>query len=729
MNASTIYDRTLYKDKFKEIYNSEKYNFPLNDNILSNIINKWKNESNKFNKSTIFNNKFDYKNNLILREYRTKIGLKKNSTTILENEFIIWANEENIKRIRKAKYFYIDGTFPHPPEFKQLLIIMYKDIITNLKIPGIYILLNGKNKDLYDLAFDSIIKILTEDRAIEIEVENLITDTEKALVDTVKKYFPNSQRIGCFFHYKKDIMRNIKAYGLYKKHDKSTSDIIIQKLSSLPFIYKGDIKKIKNFINNIIEEYPNYTNFLNNYFMVNKFTFFEDQSLNYFRIPKDCRTNNYLENYNGYIKKELGKNRVINWVNFIHFIKMESQRSVEKLINTQNFNISIDYIDTNFEKNEDNNQTKNNTKKFIEKQTNIDRPTIDDKFININENIDDNKLFLDKIILSKIGFINIGASCFINSALQILLHCKIFMKYFLEKKDLIKQKLNSIGIELLEISNEFIKNFEKKKAYIDISNFNLHFGLKHDNFGGNKQNDSQEFLRLLLEDLSHEFNENKIIYEYKSLSNDYTDDKIFIRNDFRKDLNEKENSFIKDLFYIEFITTYTCECGKSIFSFQNLIDIPLLFPPNIQEIELNRLLDDYFSIEKIEFKYSCINCHKIVEHEKKLKISKIPQILILSLQRLDYHNKEKNDCLVRFDEFIDISKYIDTDCEPDKNFKYKLFAIINHKGEFESGHYYSLIKLNNQEKWYEFNDSNIYKMDDNFYNFDHAYVLFYTKSN
>ena len=40
MNASTIYDRTLYKDKFKEIYNSEKYNFPLNDNIFSNIIGK-----------------------------------------------------------------------------------------------------------------------------------------------------------------------------------------------------------------------------------------------------------------------------------------------------------------------------------------------------------------------------------------------------------------------------------------------------------------------------------------------------------------------------------------------------------------------------------------------------------------------------------------------------------------------------------------------------------------
>ena len=56
-------------------------------------------------------------------------------------------------------------------EFKQLLIIIYKEIITNLKIPGIYNLLNGKNKELYDITFDSIIKILTDDRKIELEVE------------------------------------------------------------------------------------------------------------------------------------------------------------------------------------------------------------------------------------------------------------------------------------------------------------------------------------------------------------------------------------------------------------------------------------------------------------------------------------------------------------------------------------------------------------------------------
>ena len=78
----------------------------------------------------------------------------------------------------------------------------------------------------------------------------------------------------------------------------------------------------------IKNNYPNYTNFIDNYFIVNKKSFFIDGWLNYSSVPKDCRTNNFLENYNGYIKSKLGKHRLINWVNFINFLKEESQRSI-----------------------------------------------------------------------------------------------------------------------------------------------------------------------------------------------------------------------------------------------------------------------------------------------------------------------------------------------------------------------------------------------------------------
>ena len=74
-------------------------------------------------------------------------------------------------------------------------------------------------------------------------------------------------------------------------------------------------------------------NFIENYFIINKKIYFQDGSLNYFNVPKDCRTNNYLENYNGYIKSKLGKHRLTNWANFLNFIKEESKRNIDKLYN------------------------------------------------------------------------------------------------------------------------------------------------------------------------------------------------------------------------------------------------------------------------------------------------------------------------------------------------------------------------------------------------------------
>ena len=173
MNSSTIYDRHLFKESFKKLYNDPniKYNFPLDNNFLSNIITKWKNSSYRFKKECILYDTKDYDNRLILREYRIIPLESESKSTNKFLEYIIWGNSENILRLKESKHIFIDGTFHHPPDFYQMLIIMYKDIITNLKISGIYILLKGKNKELYDLSFDSIIKILTDDRKSKLKLK------------------------------------------------------------------------------------------------------------------------------------------------------------------------------------------------------------------------------------------------------------------------------------------------------------------------------------------------------------------------------------------------------------------------------------------------------------------------------------------------------------------------------------------------------------------------------
>ena len=122
-----------------------------------------------------------------------------------------------------------------------MLIIMYKDIITELKVPGIYILLNSKKEYIYDLIFQSLLNIIFKNMKDLIKFETIVTDQEIALINIVKKYFPNSQRIACLFHCKQDILRNLKSYGLYKKDIKEESNNLLNDLGKLPFIYKGDM--------------------------------------------------------------------------------------------------------------------------------------------------------------------------------------------------------------------------------------------------------------------------------------------------------------------------------------------------------------------------------------------------------------------------------------------------------------------------------------------------------
>ena len=72
MNNSKINERKLFKDSFKNIYNSKenKYNFPLNNNFLSNIITKLKNNSYRFKKENVLYDIHDSDYRLLLREFR-----------------------------------------------------------------------------------------------------------------------------------------------------------------------------------------------------------------------------------------------------------------------------------------------------------------------------------------------------------------------------------------------------------------------------------------------------------------------------------------------------------------------------------------------------------------------------------------------------------------------------------------------------------------------------------
>ena len=145
-------------------------------------------------------------------------------------------------------------------------------------------------------------------------------------------------RVGCYFHYKMDIIRNLRIYNLYNIFN---SDEIISKLGKLPLIYKGDMKKFDEFINILISENKQFKNFINNYFIKNKRKYFVNEDYNYSKDLYTVRSNSYIESYNKYVKNELGNKKIVNWVTFINFLKNESERTKKKLIEIANQNVKV----------------------------------------------------------------------------------------------------------------------------------------------------------------------------------------------------------------------------------------------------------------------------------------------------------------------------------------------------------------------------------------------------
>ena len=335
------------------------------------------------------------------------------------------------------------------------------------------------------------------------------------------------------------------------------------------------------------------------------------------------------------------------------------------------------------------------------------------------------------IIYKDVGIINLGNTCFINSCLQVLIHCPLFIYSFFNKHQLINKVNTPISYAFFELCKDMMQIVDQKEnRYIDISDFKNEFGSKHSTFDGYLQNDSQEFCRVLLEDISTELNEARNKGVYRALTNSDTRKTKKMRDiEFDHNFSEREKSIVTDLFYAQLITTFICQCNHPTYSFQKILDFPLLLPKNISNINIYDLLKEYFRQEEIDFETKCEKCQKKLKHKKEIKISRPPKILILSFQRIDLanQNQKKNECVVTFPKILSMGNFIERGIGEDINPVYELFAVINHQGTVDFGHYFSYVNFYQKGDWYEFNDSSVKYIGKNIESFPYAYGLFYIK--
>ena len=328
----------------------------------------------------------------------------------------------------------------------------------------------------------------------------------------------------------------------------------------------------------------------------------------------------------------------------------------------------------------------------------------------------------DNIFVRGIGLINLGNTDFINSALQALIHCKLFIHSFLDKRFEFNKEKTPISYNFLLMCISLLDvELNPSEKYIDISYFIQAFIKNHPFI--NK--DAQMFYRLFLEDLNNELNDVNI---YNNLIIPEGNAKIIADFQFDFNFKNKNNSIITDIFYSQIIKIFICQCGSEIYTFQKILDLPLLIPENINKIDIYELINIYFNKEVVNMEYICENCHKIINGGTRMKkLSRPPEVLIISLQRINSISQKKNECLVTFPDILSLYDFIDHDIGFDKESYYQLFAIVNHQGNINSGHYFTYIKPLGRKNWYVFDDFQVKKIIIVKGIFPYSYSLFYIK--
>lgn len=154
-----------------------------------------------------------------------------------------------------------------------------------------------------------------------------------------------------------------------------------------------------------------------------------------------------------------------------------------------------------------------------------------------------------------------------------------------------------------------------------------------------------------------------------------------------------------------------------------------------RSITLNSCLDLFIQEERLEAnnEWYCPRCRNFQLASKKFDIWFTPQYLIIHLKRFNvsrgYFSSRKNNSLVDFPiEGLDLSDYIRSeDFKSSVQPIYDLYAVSNHGGGLDGGHYTAYGKNFMDNRWYYFNDSSVSSCAAREAVSSGAYLLFYKR--
>ncbi|XP_029442746.1 uncharacterized protein LOC115082692 isoform X2 [Rhinatrema bivittatum] len=257
------------------------------------------------------------------------------------------------------------------------------------------------------------------------------------------------------------------------------------------------------------------------------------------------------------------------------------------------------------------------------------------------------------------GFINQGATCYLNALLQSLFWTPEF------KKEIHKAATKDSGI-IKELEDIFHR-LEERNHNVETNKLTHYLNL----YGGNQQDIAEIFLLII----------NKL------------DEEVLAQTGFKK---------LYKTTLDKYLVCSACKLEEKTEC--DLILLPLALNTRSVSDALKEFLSPRSMDEDNEI--YCDQCQHKTTTNLKYMVKELPQILVIQLKRFEFNFNAKQ--FMKLLNDIEIPWTLMVDSENGKQ-EYTLFALCDHYGSCSGGHYTALIKLQPEpfSRWYKFDDCRV----------------------